>query len=215
MATATEQTNANNLELNKGDQFIFAIDVSASMQTKDCPGNLSRIEYTKEQLGVFATEAAKYDEDGADYYTFGESINGGQPRTAYESLALDKAQDLIKNLKATEGATDTAGAISTAWTRAQELRAKGCTENIVLMIVTDGAPSDRDAVKTTIRSIADSLQNGEEFGITFLTVGNIDAGLDAFLKDLDDNLNAKHDIVDVKDFLKVNFIQAFSGAVHD
>ena len=32
----------SNLELNKGDNFIFAVDVSASMQTKDCNG-LSRI----------------------------------------------------------------------------------------------------------------------------------------------------------------------------
>ena len=39
----------SNLELNKGDNFIFGVDVSGSMATKDCPNGLSRIEYLKEK----------------------------------------------------------------------------------------------------------------------------------------------------------------------
>ncbi len=201
--------NPNNLELNKGDQFIFALDVSMSMNQKDCPGNLSRIEYSKEQAKVFAAEAGKYDPDGADYLTFGEKI------TKYWNQSPEDAAKLIDGLKASEGSTDTAGAISTAWERAKELRANGCTDNIVLFIVTDGAPNDREAVKITIRKIAETLDNGEEFGISFLTVGQIDQGLREFLTELDDTLNAKHDIVDVKDFMQVDFVGAFVGAIHD
>lgn len=202
-------TNASNFELNQGDQFIFALDVSASMNHSDCPNGLSRIQYSKEQAKVFASEAAKYDPDGADYLTFGEKI------VTYWNQNEAEAHALIDSLKANEGMTDTSGAISAAWKRAQELRAQGVTDNIVLMVVTDGAPSDKEAVKKVIRDIADTLTNGEEFGIIFLTVGQIDAGLNAFLTELDDTLNAKHDIVDVKDFMTVNFLQAFSGAVND
>jgi len=83
------------------------------------------------------------------------------------------------------------------------------------MVITDGAPADANAVKETIRAIAATLTNGEEFGIIFLTVGQIDSSLRAFLTELDDTLNAKHDIVDVKDFMEVDFLAAFSGAVND
>lgn len=210
MGTAEKlEPNANNFELNKGDQFIFALDVSASMNQQDCPGNLSRIAYSKEQAKVFATEAAKYDPDGADYLTFGEKI------TTYFNQTEEQAHKLIDGLKANEGTTDTAGVIAAAWKRAQEIRALGATDNIVLMVVTDGAPADSEAVKKVIRDIADGLTNGEEFGIIFLTVGRIAPDLRAFLTELDDTLNAKHDIVDVKDFMEVNFLQAFSGAVND
>lgn len=208
-AAAAATTNAQNFELNKGDQFLFALDVSASMNMKDCPGGLSRIEYSKEQAKVFATEAGKFDPDGADYFTFGEKI------TPYLNQSPEDAVKLIAGLRATEGSTDTAGVINAAWKRAQEIRKGGCVDNIVLMVITDGAPADPEAVKKEIRAITETLTNGEEFGIIFLTVGQIDAPLRAFLTDLDDNLGAKHDIVDVKDFMEVNFIQAFSGAIND
>lgn len=208
-AVATQVTNANNLELNKGDQFLFGLDVSRSMGMTDCPNGQSRIEFAKESAKLFATEAAKYDPDGADYFTFGSSIK------PYLNQTEAQAHSLISSIQANEGSTDTAGVISAMWKRAQELRASGVTDNIVAMIITDGAPNDAEAVKTVVRDIANSLTNGEDFGIIFLTVGNIDAGLRSFLTDLDDNLNAKHDIIDVKDFMSVNFAEAFDGATHD
>lgn len=195
-------------ELNKGDQFLFGLDVSASMGTTDCPGNQSRLNYAKEQMKVFATEAGKYDPDGADYFTFGEKV------TPYLNQSPEDAVALIDRLQANEGMTDTAGLINAAWSRAKQLRAEGVTDNIVLMIITDGAPADKDAVRGEIRGIAEELENGEEFGIIFLKVGS-DAAVDAFLTELDDTLNAKHDIVDVKNLTEVNFVQAFNGAVND
>ena len=206
---AVQQVNANNFELNKGDQFIFALDVSASMNATDTPSGQSRIEFSKEQAKVFASEAGKYDPDGADYLTFGQDIK------TYWNQTPEEAHKLIQGLKANEGTTLTAEAIQAAWKRAQEIRAGGATDNIVLMLITDGAPADGEAVKKTIRDIAETLTNGEEFGIIFLTVGQIDSALRAFLTDLDDNLGAKHDIVDVKDFMEVDFLAAFSGAVND
>lgn len=206
--SAAQVINGDNFELNKGDQFLFALDVSASMGATDTPTGQSRLDYAKEQMKTFAGEAGKYDPDGADYYTFGEKV------TKYLNQTPEQAVSLIDSLKANEGMTDTAGVIKAAWERAQELRASGVTDNIVLMIITDGSPADREAVKVTIRGIAETLTNGEEFGIIFLKVGN-DTGVTAFLTELDDSLNAKHDIVDVKNLVEVNFMQAFSGAVND
>lgn len=193
------------LELNKGDNFIFCVDVSASMQTKDCPGGVSRIEYLKEQVKTFATEASKWDEDGIDVLTFGEKL------TWAKGITADVAGDVIGKLKANEGMTNTAQAIEAAYS---QHRAGGYAQT-VCFVATDGAPSDTTAVKIAIRRIAAELKEEHEFAISFLTVGDIDPALRGFLDELDDNLNAKYDIVDVKALSEVDFMAAFSGALHD
>lgn len=195
----------SNLELNKGDNFIFGMDVSASMTQTDCPGGKSRIEFCKEAAITFAKEASKYDTDGIDVLTFGHQIS--------EHLGVDaaKAADVIGALKANEGATMTHLLIDKAY--AMHKAAK--KEQSVLFIVTDGAPSDPNAVKESIRTIAADLKDEHEFAISILTVGVRDPSLEIYLTELDDNLKAKHDIVDVKKLEEVDFMTAFVGALHD
>lgn len=197
----------NQLELNKGDNIIFLADISRSMGATDCPGGLSRSDYVKESLKTFVNEAAKYDDDGIDLITFGVNV------VVHPKLTPASAESLINSLGATEGATNTAGAISKAW----ELHKQGGYDQTVVMIATDGEPSDEAAVFKTIAEITQNLTKGEhEFAISFLTVGQRSPSLQAFLTKLDDDLpGAKYDIVDVKEFDKVNFAQAFDGALHD
>lgn len=195
----------SNLELNKGDNFIFGIDVSGSMQTKDCPGNTSRIEFLKENVITFAKEASKWDEDGIDIIPFGETA---KPQ---KGVSAENAATIIGALKATHGMTDTAALIREAYS----LHQQGGYKQTVLFVATDGEPSDRGAVKEEIRKIAANLKDEHEFAISILTVGNIDPGLRDFLTELDDTLNAKFDIVDVKALTEVDFMTAFSGALHD
>ncbi len=198
----------SNLELNQGDNFIFGMDVSGSMQTADCPGGMKRIDYLKEKVIQFAGEASKYDSDGIDVITFGHQIK------VFNNIDGDKAKDVIAKLTATESATMTHELISKAW----EMHKTSGSKQTVLFIATDGDPSDREAVKKVIRGIAAELPDGDEdfaFSISILTVGNIDGALQSFLTDLDDNLKAKHDIVDVKRLDEVDFISAFAGALHD
>lgn len=199
----------SNLELNKGDQFIFAVDVSGSMGATDTPSGQSRIEFSKEQTKTFIGEASKYDEDGVDVLTFGHQV------LHLGALNVEKAGEIITGLKANEGSTDTAGVLAKAFELANAKRQAGETNNIVVFVITDGEPNDREAVKQVICKQAETQTNGEDLGIIFLTVGKIDAGLRSFLDDLDDNLNAKFDIVDVKDLHEVNFVEAFLGAVND
>lgn len=196
----------SNLELNKGDNFILLCDVSGSMGNKDCPGGMSRIEYMKEQCRTFATAASEWDEDGIDVIAFGANI------TAHKNVSSDKAIEVINKLSATEMSTDTAGAIKAAYGRHKETN----SDQTFVFVFTDGEPNDRKAVKKVITDISNDIKDEHEFAIQFLTVGNIDQGLQSFLTELDDDLKgAKHDIVDVKRIEDVDFVAACAGALHD
>ncbi len=200
--------NANNLELNKGDDFIIALDISASMQATDCPAGLTRTAYALEQFGVFVKEASKWDTDGVSVYGFGVNVH------AFPDVAADKLDETIEKVKAIgyEGATMTHSVIAKAY--AEHLERKN--EQTVLMVFTDGEPSDQDAVFKTIADITNQVQDEREFNIAFITVGNRSPGLEAFLTKLDDALpGAKYDIVDVKRLEDVDFYKAFDGALND
>ncbi len=195
----------SNLELNKGDQFIFGVDVSASMQTADTSSGQSRINHLKEKVIAFAKEASKYDPDGIDVVTFGHQVK------TLKNVTADTAEQVIGALQANEGSTDTAGLIREAY----KLHKASGSDQTVLFIATDGAPNDREAVKDAIRTIAAELKDEREFAISVLTVGSPNADLQGFLSEIDDNLKAKHDIVDVKALDDVDFMTAFVGALHD
>ncbi len=198
--------NPNNLELNVGDNFIFGVDVSASMQMRDCPGNMTRIDFLKEKVIQFATEASKFDTDGIDVLTFGHTV------TPYPGINADRAQEIIGKLRAEQGATHTHDLIRQAF----QMHKAGSYAQTVLFIATDGAPSDRDQVLDAIVQITEEIKDEHEFAISILTVGHIDPGLQAWLTQLDDDLpGAKHDIVDVKRLEDVDFMTAFVGALHD
>lgn len=198
-------TNGNNLELNKGDQFIIGYDISGSMGATDCPGGLSRFNYVKETVQTFVREAEKWDPDGVSFYPFGATVH------AFPDLKSSEIDVKIGGLKM-EGATMTHLAIRRAY---EEHKAKK-NEQTFLMVFTDGEPSDKDAVRSTITDIANSIADEKEFRIAFLTVGNRSAELDAYLTSLDDDLaGAKHDIVDVKRLEDVDFMAAVNGAMND
>jgi hypothetical protein len=210
----------SNLELNKGDNFIFGLDVSGSMVNNDTPTGQSRIDFAKEKSKAFAVEASKWDVDGIDLITFGHKI------TSYNNVNAETAESIIEGLKANEASTDTAGLIRAAYARHKEI---GSSENTVLFVVTDGAPADKDAVKNAIIDIANELKDEHAFAISFLTVGKIvkkdesgnvvevyNKDLYDFLTELDDDLKgAKFDIVDVKALEDVDFLTAFAGALND
>ncbi|MEI7578597.1 MAG: VWA domain-containing protein [bacterium] len=201
----------SNLELNKGDNFIFGVDVSGSMQTNDCPNGLSRIEFLKEKTIQFANEASKYDEDGIDVLAFGHQI------TSYRGITAEKASEVIGSFKANEMSTNTAELIKQAYLLHKTSgKDGGRKEQTVLFVATDGEPNDQEAVKKAIIDITLDVLDEREFNISFLTVGNISPALKAFLTSLDDDLKgAKYDIVDVKTLEEVDFISAFAGALND
>lgn len=201
------ESNPNVFELNTGDQFGFAIDVSGSMESNDCVGGVTRINALKSKVIDFVKEASKYDPDGIDLKTFGHKI------TSYDNVTAEKAEEIIGGLKANEASTDTAGVIKAFYERYKEV---GSKENYVVFVATDGAPNDREAVKQAIIDITNELTHDKQFNISFLTVGPISEELRKFLTELDDDLKgAKFDIVDVKALDEVDFLTAFVGALSD
>lgn len=199
--------NPNNLELNKGDQFIIGLDISGSMGATDCPGGMSRINYTLETVRTFVREAAKWDPDGVSFYPFGATVH------AFPDLKPEDIDTKLVSIKL-EGATMTHLAVNRAYA---EHKAKN-NEQTFLMIFTDGAPSDPDALRNEIVRITNDVKDAGEFRIAFITVGERTAELDKYLTDLDDNLTsggAKYDIVDVKRLEDVDFMAAVNGALTD
>lgn len=200
--------NIQNLELNAGDDFIIGLDISASMQATDCPGGLSRIAYAQEQFRTFVNEASKYDTDGVSIYAFGVNVH------PFPDVAADKLDATIDRLRGLplEGATRTDLVIAAAFKEHKERN----NEQTVLMLFTDGEPSDPNAVFATIADITKQLADEHEFAISFITVGNRTPSLEQFLSKLDDAIpGAAHDIVDVKRLEEVDFMAAFTGALHD
>lgn len=200
--------NTNNLELNAGDDFIIALDISASMQAGDCPNGTSRIQYAQEQFRTFVGEASKFDTDGVSLYAFGAHLH------QFPDVAADKLDATIDRLRSLplEGMTLTNLAIAAAF---KEHKDRG-NEQTVLMIFTDGEPASQTDVFNVIADITKQLKDEHEFAISFITVGQRSPSLEQFLTKLDDAIpGAVFDIVDVKRLEEVDFIAAFTGAVHD
>lgn len=205
-ATAEVQTNANNLELNQGDDFIIAMDVSGSMANTDCPGGLTRFQFALEKAKLFAHEAAKIDTDGVSVYRFGHQV------TKFSDITEDKLDSAIASVPPNESATLTHEVIAAAYQEHIERK----NEQTFLFIITDGAPTDPMAVFSTIADITKKIKDEKEFRIQFLIVGSVDSALQNFLTKLDDSIpGAKYDIVDVKNLADVTFMAAVAGALND
>jgi nitric oxide reductase activation protein len=195
---------SNLLELNQGDDFIFLLDVSGSMGATDTPTGQTRYDFAKEKAIAFCNEAAKIDADGISIFRFGHAI------TKFSDITPDQINKAFEG-GANEMSTNTAGAIKAAWDEHLERK----NEQTFVLIVTDGAPADKDAVKKTIIDITHAVKDEREFNIAFLQVGQ-DKDVAAFLSALDDDLKgAKYDIVDVKRLEDVDFMAAVAGAMND
>lgn len=195
---------SNNLELNSGDDFIFLLDVSASMGATDTPSGQSRYEFAKEKALSFAHEASKIDTDGISVYRFGQNV------TKFSDITPDQIDKTFEG-GPNEMTTKTAEAIQAAYEEHIAMK----NEQTFVLVVTDGAPADFQKLKDVIVNITKNIKDEHEFAIQFLQVGN-DPAATAFLKELDDNLkDAKYDIVDTKRLEDVDFMSAVAGALHD
>ncbi|MGE4043364.1 MAG: VWA domain-containing protein [Acetobacteraceae bacterium] len=199
-------TNPEYFEIDPNKQYIIAVDISGSMRTPDaaCAGQ-ERYPYALEKVKLFIKESESFDPDGPTILLFGESVQ------VFENTTL-AAVDAALSSPSFEGATFTDKAVQKAY----ELHKAANAGDTVLLVITDGAPTDRKKLEEVIKNISNSVAKDDEFSISFLTVGTIDAALDAFLKGLDDDLKgAKFDIVDVKALESVSLFQAVKGAISD
>lgn len=189
-----EQNKAavSNEELAKYD-YVVMIDKSGSMSTPDCPGGKERWAYAQEQAEAIARECAKFDSDGIDVVVF-----AGTPKE-YKGVTPDKVKQIFTE-NSPSGSTDTAAALKLVLDGYTSRKSAGETKPLIVICITDGAPNDQNAVDNVIIAHANSMTEDGETGIQFVQIGS-DPAARAFLKHLDDDLQAKgakFDIVDTK-----------------
>lgn len=205
----------SNFEIDPNKQYILAGDISGSMDTKDAKcGGVSRYQYMLEKFKSFIKTAEDFDPDGPTVLLFGENIK------VYANTNLEAVDSKLSNA-ALEGFTNTHLAIDEAFSihckEKTELAKDGKSHpGTILMLFTDGAPTNRASVARSIAHITQNIESRDEFSLTFLTVGTLASDLQEYLSMLDDNLKgAKYDIVDVKPLEDVNFLAAAKGALTD
>lgn len=164
--------------------FIIGLDASASMNTPSTRyADKTRWEEAQETIFGIASTLGKYDDDGIDIVVFGGRVD------VHQNVTAAKVADIFAS-REPHGSTPLAEAV--AKVVAKQAHTK---KNTVAIFFTDGAPDDQGAVVNVIKRAAESIEEDKNLTFLFVQIGT-DPGASRFLKHLDDNLNAKFDIVD-------------------
>ena len=204
------------LELNPNKQYILCGDISMSMRTVDpkCAGQ-PRYNYMLEKFKSFIVEAEDFDPDGPTIIMFGENIHY-YPNTTLAMIDSKLPKD------ANEGYTNTHLVIDKAWQihkdEKSELAKSGSVHpGTVVLIFTDGQPTNEAALERKIIEIANAVDKEDEFNIGFILVGTIEPALRQYLNKLDDGLKSKtkYDIVGTNDLEGLQFLKAVNNAINE
>lgn len=206
------KSSLTNEEMAKYD-YIVMIDKSGSMSEKDCPGGKSRWNYAQEQAEAIARQCEEFDSDGIDVIIF-----AGTPKQ-YQGVKADKVKQIFTE-NSPGGSTDTAAALKMAFDSYHAKQKSGAGKPVIIVCITDGAPTDQGAVDRVITAHANSMTEDGQTGITFIQIGK-DPEARRFLKHLDDDLQglgAKYDIVDTKneeEMEKISITEILMQAITD
>jgi Mg-chelatase subunit ChlD len=181
-------------------EVIVMIDKSGSMNTRDCPGGLSRWEWCAEQATALSKESEEYWPEGITLVVFSNDFD------VYPHAHVKEVADVFKNY-APEGSTNTGSAL---WDRLraylnQRAHNPKKTKPLVIAVITDGEPTDGRTTQDAIISATGQMQEPADISITFLQVGNGATGA-ALLDELADKLvdeGARYDIVEHETFSKL------------
>lgn len=181
----------------------FLLDKSGSMGTnRDCAGGKSRWEAAQETVLAIATGCAKFDPDGITVVPFASS------HKVYESVTADKvAQVFAENDPS--GGTNTAGVLKARFEAYQARKAAGKAKSTCMIVMTDGAPDDQQAVAKVIIDFTKTLQSDDEMAVQFIQVGK-DANASKFLAFLDDELGKQGAKYDICDTVQLEDVESFS-----
>lgn len=154
--------------------YVLLIDASGSMANID-PGKAgTRFERAKESVIGLVSELGAIDEDGIDVITFGgEAIL----HTAGVKTPADVQSAFNRRVA---GGTPTAEALAKAF----EIAGKSDKPDF-LIVITDGEPNNRQAVKDVLIKQANSQNADGDLTVLFIQIGD-DAAAGAFLTQLDD-----------------------------
>lgn len=205
-----------NLDKLKNRDYVILVDKSGSMEGNDTPSGQTRWDYAKESVVAIAKKCGEYDPDGITLAMFAGSFK------IYENTTTEKVKDVFTE-NSPMGSTVLAPPLKAIFDsyKARKKAGQAKANGEILLVITDGQPSDESAVAKTIIEFGNSLDNADdEYGISFFQVGK-DPEATKFLKKLDDDLTklgAKHDIVDTKTIDEVEAVglnEALVAALED
>ena len=183
--------------------YVVLIDASGSMANTDGKA-ATRFERAKESITGLVSELGAVDEDGIDVITFGgESIihTGGVKTPAEVQSAFNRR---------VAGSTPTAEALELAF----KIAGKSDKPDFVI-VITDGEPNSRQAVKDVLIKQANSQNADGDLTVLFIQIGD-DASAASFLAELDDGLHgAKFDIVDTMTQAKADSYPSLAALIND
>ena len=184
--------------------FQILIDTSGSMGSID-PGKIgTRLQRAKESVIGLVGELSQVDEDGLDIIFF-----GGETVTHVSGVKSTVGVETAFNRRAS-GGTPTAEALAKAF----EVAGKSDKPDFVI-VITDGEPNNRQAVKDVLIKQANSQTNDADLTVLFIQIGD-DASAASFLAELDDSLHgAKFDIVDTMTQAKADSYPSLAALIND
>lgn len=205
-----------NIEIDPNKQYILCGDISGSMDSVDAKcGGQTRYKYMLEKFQNFIKTSEDFDPDGPTVLLFGENVH------TFKNTNLEAVKSKLENVTF-EGFTNTHQVLIEAFClhkaeKSELAKQSKAHPGTIVLVFTDGAPTNRAALEREIVAIANHIDRDDEFSIGFLTVGTVPQDLKDFLVHLDDELKgkAKYDIVDVKELESVSFMKAVEGAMND
>jgi len=184
------------MELNNRD-YELIIDKSGSMGTSDVGGK-SRWQAAQESTQAIAEKISTLDPDGITVYVFASSFK------RYDNVTPEKVKQIFAENEPI-GGTDLTLVLNDCFSKYFERKAAGNAKPTTILVVTDGEPNDKSSAAKVIIDAANKIEKDEELAISFIQIGK-DSSAQAYLKSLDDDLQAKgarFDIVDTKTFEEV------------
>ena len=192
----TQAANITNFD------YVILIDASGSMGNTDGKA-ATRFERAKESVVGLVSELGAIDEDGIDVITF-----GGEAITHTAGVKTPADVEAAFNRRVA-GGTPTAEALAKAF----EVAGKSDKPDFII-VITDGEPNHRHAVKDVIVKQANSQAADADLTVLFIQIGD-DPQAASFLADLDDGLNAKFDIVDTMSQSKADSYPTLAALIED
>jgi Mg-chelatase subunit ChlD len=197
------QAEVGHLALSR-NQIILLIDCSASMRTLDCPGGISRWQWCRKNT------KSLYENCLRDYAKDVQIITFDTRLKVYRSNVNSKLDDIFNN-DLPDGETFMAPPLKESFGLAKDSLDR--LKPVMISVITDGRPSDFDAVKAAIIEQTNAMKQPDLLSISFIEVGSSER----YLRELDNNLvsqGAHADVVSVTPFDTVNSI-GLNGVLTD
>lgn len=184
-ASQQYQIPSSALQVLAGYDILFVIDDSTSMNIG------SRIDEVKETIEMMAKLACEFDSDGVEFCF----LNQRELECNINNPA--EVQPLFSRVE-WEGLTPTGTRLQQIVSNYKTLRSRNPnTKPLSIIVITDGAATDREVLESVIVDSARSLPQGS-IAFQFFQVGN-DQKSREFLTHLDDNIKHKYQIPDIVD----------------